>query len=341
MKLFNRKTIVLPFVLACLMACQDREVLTVYTALEDDQVQAYLADFHKKHPEIQVQTVRNSSGIIAARLMAEKASPQADLVWGLAATAQIELQEAGLLEPFAPTNLNAIDPKFRDQQAIPHWVGIDAWMSAWTVNTVELKKRNLRIPQSYEDLIKPEYKGLITMPHPASSGTGYFFVSALLQLKGDSAGWAYLDSLDRNIAQYVHSGSKPAKLAAAGEYPIGISLEYRGLVLKRKGAPVEVIWPQEGSGWEVEANSLIRKDSIKPAARVFLEWAASRAAMELYAQNFGMVADTGVNVPRPEGYPKDPESLLMADYSFMQAAKQRSQILKNWEARFASKVEKP
>lgn len=76
------------------------------------------------------------------------------------------------------------------------------------MNTVELAKKNLPIPQSYEDLIRPEYKGMIVMPNPASSGTGYLTVSALLQLKGEEEGWAYLDKLHENMAVYTHSGSK-------------------------------------------------------------------------------------------------------------------------------------
>ena len=93
-------------------------------------------------------------------------------------------------------------------------------------------------------------------------------MSALLQLKGKdtNAGWDYLDKLNENVAQYVHSGSKPAKMAAAGECAVGISFGYAGISQKEKGAPVDVVFPKEGSGWDLEANALINKEKINPAA---------------------------------------------------------------------------
>ncbi|MEY2345300.1 ABC transporter substrate-binding protein [Proteus mirabilis] len=71
-------------------------------------------------------------------------------------------------------------------------------------------------PTSWQDLTKPEYKGKIVMPNPASSGTGFLDVSAWLQIFGEQEGWAYMDKLHQNIGQYVHSGSKPCKMAASG-----------------------------------------------------------------------------------------------------------------------------
>ncbi|MCD8491198.1 MAG: hypothetical protein LRY51_04490 [Geovibrio sp.] len=74
----------------------------------------------------------------------------------------------------------------------------------------------------------------MTMPNPASSGTGYLTVSAWLQLMGEKAGWEYMDKIHQNMALYTHSGSKPSKMAAQGEYPIGISFGYRGVTEKKK-----------------------------------------------------------------------------------------------------------
>ena len=144
------------------------------------------------------------------------------------------LDKLGLLEPYAPAGVDRILPEFKDKNSNPTWVGIDLWETAIVVNTEELKKRNLPIPTSYEDLIKPEYKGLIVSCNPNSSGTGFLTVSGILQLYGEQKGWEYLDKLDKNMAQYVHSGSQPAKMAAAGEYPIGVSYDFAGFNQKKK-----------------------------------------------------------------------------------------------------------
>ena len=244
--------------------------ITVYTALEDDQLSRYLSLFEKEHPEIDVNIVRDSTGIVTAKLLAEKDNPQADAVWGLAASSLLVADQQGLLEPYAPQGLDRAGPKFKDNRTPPHWVGIDAWMSTFCVNTIELEKENLPMPTSWEDLSDPAYRRHLVMSNPASSGTSYLSVSAILQLKGEEQGWQYLDNLHENIAQYVRSGSKPCKMAGTGEYPIGISFGYRASKQKSDGEPIEPVFPAEGSGWDIEANALIKKSNIKPAAKTFL-----------------------------------------------------------------------
>jgi iron(III) transport system substrate-binding protein len=254
--------------------------LTVYTALEDDQIQGYLESWKQQYPDIKLNIVRDSTGIVTAKLLAEKDNPQADVVWGLAASSLLVADQAGLTEPYAPKGLEQVNPRFRDGNDPPKWVGIDVWMSAFCVNTIEAEKKNLPIPTSWEDLTKPEYRGQLVMPNPASSGTGYLSVSDILQRKGEDEGWQFLDALHENMAQYTHSGSKPCKMAGTGEYPIGISFGYRAVKQKNDGEPIEPIFPAEGSGWDVEANALIKKDNIKDISKTFLDWAITPEVSE-------------------------------------------------------------
>ncbi len=156
--------------------------ITVYTALEDEQVTEYLAAFHQKYPDIKVNIVRESTGTITAKLLAEKENPQADLVWGTAASSMLVLDNQGMLEPYAPAGIDRILDKFKSDKAVPTWVGIDAWETAIIVNTVEAKKLGLPEIKSYQDLLKPEFKGHIVMSNPNSSGTGFLTVSGVLQL---------------------------------------------------------------------------------------------------------------------------------------------------------------
>jgi iron(III) transport system substrate-binding protein len=313
------------------------EEIIAYTALEDDEIPRYLAVFKNQHPDITVKIVRDSTGIITAKLLAEKANPQADVVWGTAATSLMLCKQAGMLEPFAPKGLEKVKAFMRDPANPPAWVGIKAWETGFCVNTVEMKKLNLPIPASFEDLTRPEYKGHVTMPNPASSGTGFLTVSAILQMMGEAKGWEYLDKLHANIANYTHSGSKPCKMAGAGEVPIGISFAYRGITQKQKGEPVETVFPKEGSGWDVEANALIKKAVIKPAAKTFLDWAIGESVMKEYGTVYPITAYPSGN-PIPEGYPKEPEKQL-AKNDFDWAAKNRQRILEEWGKRYDSKSE--
>ncbi len=315
-----------------------KEEITVYTAIEDNQLPAYLEAFKKEYPDIEVKIVRDSTGIIAAKLLAEKDSPVADLVWGTGITSLLPLDEAGLFEPYNPKGIDNILPDLKDKTNPVHWVGIDAYMATFAVNKVELEKKGLPIPQSYEDLLDPKYKGLISMPNPASSGTGFLTVSALIQLMGEDKAWDYMNKLHDNIGIYTHSGSKPAKLAGQGEFPIGISFDYPSFKEQESGAPIEVVFPKEGSGWEMEANALIKKPKIKGAAKTFLDWAISKNSLNLVNKNFAVVsADLGN--PLPEGYPKNVADQQLIENDFQWAAKNRDQILQEWTKRYDSKSE--
>lgn len=321
---------------APLFAKSAREI-NVYTALEDDQIPVYLQSFNRLYPEIKLNIVRDSTGIVTAKLLAEKDNPQADVIWGLAATTLLILDKEGMLEGYAPKGLERVLPQFRDPANPPRWVGIDAWMTAFVVNTVESKKKNLPMPLSYADLLKPVYKGAIVMPNPASSGTGFLTVSAILQLFGEQKGWDYLDKLNQNMAVYVHSGSKPAKLAGSGEYPIGISFDYRGIIQKQKGEPVEVIFPKEGSGWDLESNALVKKSAINEAAKTFLDWAIGAEVMKEYGKSFGVLSVKS-DVPPPVGFPREPLKQMIKN-DFKWAAENRERILETWSERYDSKSE--
>jgi len=312
--------------------------LVVYTALEDDEIVVYRKDFEAKYPDITLKLVRDSTGIITARLLAEKDNPVADVIWGTAATSLLICDDLGMLEGYNPKEIEKVKTGMKDAKHNPvHWVGIKAWVTGIVGNTIEMKKHGLEMPLSYANLLKPEYKGFLVMPNPASSGTGFLTVSAILQLMGEEAGWAYLDRLHENMALYTHSGSKPAKLAGKGEFPIGISFAYRGFKQRASGEPVEVAFPREGSGYDVEANALIKKPRIKKDARTFLDWAVSDSAMAMYAKVYPIVA-TNIKVDAPKGWPKDPMSVLI-DNDLMWAAKNRERILAEWTKRYDRKSE--
>jgi iron(III) transport system substrate-binding protein len=313
-------------------ALAQKQAVVVYTAIENEQIADYMKAINKSLPNIELKMLRLSTGDISARFMAEKDNMQAEAIWGVGATNILIFKNAGLLEPYAPKGLDKILPLFRDKANPPSWVGIDIYMSAFCFNTEVAKKGNLPMPASWADLTKPIYKGQVVMPNPASSGTGYLSVASILQRMGEAEGWKYLDALDKNIAEYTKSGSKPCKDAAAGERAVGVSFEYVALEMKKKGSPVEMVLPKEGSGYEMEANALTKKGAKNPAAKQFLDWAASEEAMALYAKYFAAVGVAGM--PVPEGLPKDISKVVYPN-DFEWSAKNRDRILAEWQKRYA------
>ncbi len=229
---------------AVIPAAAQKQTVVIYTAIENEQIAEYKKAYEKTLPSVDVKMLRLSTGDIAARFMAEKDNMQADVIWGVGATNMLQFKNAGLLEAYAPKGLERIQPLFRDKANPPSWVGLDIYMSAFCFNTETGKKHSLPKPESWADLTKPVYKGHVVMPNPASSGTGYLSVVSVLQRMGEAEGWKYLDALDKNIAEYTKSGSKPCKDSAAGERAIGVSFEYVAHEMIKKGSPVEMVLPR-------------------------------------------------------------------------------------------------
>ncbi len=312
--------------------------LLVYTAVEADELAMFKREFEKDYPDINIKWVRDSTGIITAKLLAEKDNPKADIVWGLAATSLVLLANEGYFQPYAPKGLEKLDKTFYDTKNNPPlWVGQRAWIAAICFNTVEAKKYNLPMPKRWKDLTKPVYRGHVIMPNPNSSGTGFLDVSSWMQMWGEEEAWKFMDALHENIARYTHSGSKPCKLAARGEIPIGISFAYRGAKSKAKGAPIEIIAPEEGVGWDVEAFGIVRNTKNLDAARKLADWSVTRKAQEIYNREYAVVAMPGVAKPVKYFPPKIVEKMIKNDFAW--AAANRMRILKEWQRRYGAKSE--
>ncbi|MEM5518918.1 putative 2-aminoethylphosphonate ABC transporter substrate-binding protein [Henriciella sp. AS95] len=309
--------------------------LTVYTSVEAEDLPRYAETFNAIHPDIKINWVRDSTGVITAKLLAERDNPQADVVWGLAGTSLLLLKTEDMLEPYAPAGVEALDPKFVDGDEVPSWVGMDAWVAAVCFNTVEGERLGLTAPTSWQDLTDPQYANHIIMPNPSSSGTGFLDVSSWMQIFGEEKAWEYMDALHENVARYTHSGSAPCKLAASGEIPIGISFAFRGARSKADGAPIEIIVPSEGVGWEMEATAIIAGTEKLEAAKKLVDFTVSREAMEMYNVSYAVVAIPGIAQPVkhfPEGLL---DAMIVNDFEY--AANNRAKILSEWSSRYDGK----
>ena len=317
---------------------QDRTRLEVYSTLEIENLNDFKKMFEAENPDIEIQWNRDSTGVVTAKILAEQGQQRADAIWGLAVTSMLLLDQRGLLEPYAPKNLAAIKPAFRDPATPPAWVGMEAWVAAVCFNTIEAGKLSLPKPQSWFDLLDPRFKGKLTMPHPASSGTGYFHVSAWIQMFGEARAWEFMDRLHDNIAVYEHSGTRPCRQAAAGEFPVGISYELAAASARQKGAPIEGLMMKEGGGWDMDAAAILRGTKKPEAARRLMDFAASRRANELYASFVSQVAMAGIASNIPD-YPAGvAESMIRNDFAW--ASENRTRILAEWTKRYEGKAAK-
>lgn len=305
--------------------------ITVYTSLEEDEIKAYLEQAKIDLPDIDVHVLRLSTGDLGPRILAEANNPQHDVIWGWALTSMMDPRIDALLEPYQAKGEEQLAPAYRADD--DKWFAATGYMAAFCVNTAVLENRDLPMPTSWQDLTNPVYADEILMPNPVSSGTGYLQITALLQEKGDEAGWAFLKTLDNNIAQYTKSGSRPCKAARTGEYAIGVSLAFSAMQSVEEGYPIKMVIPSDGAGYEMEASGLMASSHNKEDAKRFLDWTLSPAAASLYTRYKEIVSIPGTpqsKAAQEAGLPQDVFSVLYP-VDFQHSTDTKDSTLAEWQ----------
>lgn len=313
--------------------------VVIYTALEEDETADYLALAKKEMPDLEIKWVRYSTGEVIAKLIAEKGNPQADVIYGTAVTELDRVKD--LLVPYKAKDFDKIGKAFKDPNG--YWTAIDMYVAAFCVNKDRIAKKGIPMPSSWADLTKPAYKGEVIMPNPASSGTGYLQITSLLFMngvkEGKEDGWNFLKKLHENIVEYTNSGSAPAKLASTGEVAVGVSFSYRVAKQIADGFPVQMVFPAEGCGYELEANALVKGAPHPAGAKQFLDWAITENAMKAYYKYKGVVTRTGVVGESALVLPKL-EEMKLAPMDFVWSAANKPAVVAKWNSLFQEKVQK-
>jgi iron(III) transport system substrate-binding protein len=332
--MYNKITTFLAAILALTLALSAPTwagEITVYTSLEEDDAKVYLEAFARVEPDVKVNMLRLSTGDLGARMLAEKSNPRHDIIWGWAVTNMVDPRILEMLEPYSPPGVDKVNQQFRDPQG--RWFATTGYLAAFCVNTEVLKSKNLPMPTSWQDLLNPVYKDQLIMPNPASSGTGYLQISSLLQIKGEEEGWKFLHELDKNMGQYIKSGSKPCKLTRVGEYAVGASFAFVGVKSIQEGYPIKVVIPSEGAGYEIEVSGLMHSSTHKADARQFLNWLLTPEAARLYGERAAMSSVPGSvqsEDARKAGLPADISTVLYK-MDFDWSAENKDRILKRWK----------
>ena len=313
--------------------------LLVYSSTDADNLKYYMDNFQKDNPDITVKVVRESTGTMAAKMMAEKDNPQADVLFEMAATVALNMEEQGMFHPYTPKGMDKIDPRYVDKEGVVNWVGNYGWAGCICWNKIEAKKLGLPKPTKWSDLTNPVYKGLISMPNPNSSGTGFLDVSSWIQIMGEDKAWKYMDDLHKNVGVYTHSGSKPCKQAGSGEFPIGISWPGRAIKIIKAGAPMEMIIPEEGIGWEMQVVAIMKGTKNLEDSKRLIDWTLGKG-MKLFGERQSIIADTSKITPDPvlPDFFKEVNAKLI-DNKFAWAAANKTRIVAEWKKRYDGKTE--
>ena len=259
---------------ALIAAAKAEGALTVYGSCEEEYLSAAVKKFEALYG-IQTKYQRLSTSEVFTKISEENGNPSADVWFGGTTDPYNEAVAKGLLESYDAKNAkNLISPDYKD--ATNCWYGIYKGILGFMVDQEELKNRGLEAPKSWDDLLKPEYKGLIMLSNPNTAGTAKLVINTMIQMKGHDAAMEYFKALDKNIAQYTKSGSGPSKMVGPHECVIGVGFLHDGIYQILKGYDnIGLIVPSDGTSFEVGATAIFKGAKHPNAAKLWIEYALS------------------------------------------------------------------
>jgi iron(III) transport system substrate-binding protein len=193
----------------------------------------------------------------------------------------LTLKADGLLEPYKSPEAAAIPDKYKDPEG--YWTGTDVDFIGFASNKKFLQEKGIKAPLSWEDLTRPEFAGQICLGSPSTSGTGYTFLTTVLQLMGEQKGWDYVKRFNANVAQYTRSGIGPTQLVGRGEVGVGILFAHDILGSIDRGFPIEMSLPSEGTGYDLFCVVMLKGAPEMSSAQKFVDWSCTSESVELLA----------------------------------------------------------
>jgi iron(III) transport system substrate-binding protein len=299
--------------------------LNVLCTPQEQWCQGMKQEFEAKYG-ITVNYVRMSSGEALARVQAEKDNPQFDIWWGGPIDSFVAAKGEGLLETYeSPNFANLTDPvKMKDVDN--QWVGVYVGTLGFATNTDWLAANpGTEAPTSWDDLLKPEFKGQVMVAHPSSSGTSYTALATVLQLRGEEAGWEYLQQYAGQMSQFTKSGAAPAKFVGQGEAAVAIVFSHDIVnEIENNKLPLVLTFPEEGTGYEIGGMGILKGAKNMQAAQLWYDWALTPEAQALGPQYAAYQAPTvqGVELSHPELL-----EVNLIDYDFVWAGEHKQEFV--------------
>ena len=218
--------------------------VVVYSPHDADPLNAGVNLFMEKYPNVKVEVVAAGTGELCNRIAAESANPIADVLWGGGADSLAAFKD--YFAPYVCANDEFIGDAYKDADDM--WIGESPLPMVIFYNKDLIQKEGLAIPETWEDLTKPEWKGKIAYCLPSKSGSAYTqLCTMILGHGGKEAGWDFIKKLYDNLdGKIVDSSGKCHKMVADGEFYVGLTLE-KSAVQYKDDPSVGFVYPKDGT----------------------------------------------------------------------------------------------
>jgi len=303
--------------------------LVLYACLFDPDKLEVLFQTFKAQYGVDVTCLDMSSGEALERIRAEAGNPQGDVLFGTTNLSHVNLAAEGLLLEYEGVGWNLFpDGPLKDPNGA--WTGFYYGVIGFACSPERLEEIGAECPTSWEQLLDPVYAGEIVIASPAASGTSYTVLSGLAQLFGVDGAFEYYAEFDKNVAQYTESGSAPGKLAAAGEFAVGIAFAHDIQVQQDNGLPVIISFPSEGTPFEIGGISIIKDAKNEAAAKAWVDYVFT-TAFQRYHNDVAHRIPVVPGVALAEGTFGLEDVVLIEGYDPTEWAASRDELVARWQ----------
>ena len=299
--------------------------VVVYSPHDADPLNAGVNLFMEKYPNVKVEVVAAGTGELCNRIAAETANPIADVLWGGGADSLAAFKE--YFEPYVCANDEFIGAAYKDPDGL--WIGESPLPMVIFYNKDLIEKDGLTIPETWEDLTKPEWKGKIAYCLPSKSGSAYTqLCTMILGHGGKEDGWDFIKKLYDNLdGKIVDSSGKCHKMVADGEFYVGLTLE-KAAVQYKDDPSVGFVYPKNGTSAVPDGVALVKGCPNEENAKLFIDFVTSKECQTEQSENWGrrpVRSDMEVG----EGMAKL-EDIPLVDYDFDWAANEKEAIIEHF-----------
>ena len=251
-----------------------------YTSLALPSAEKVGKLFEAAYPGIKVEVHRTGSQRVLQRVMQELQAniKNADVLHTSDAGHFVLLKEKKLLMKYTPAGVEKFPPGFKDRDGYHY--GLRATVSVIAYNPKVIPPAEA--PKTWKDLLDPKWKGKMVTAHPGYSGIIATHVLALVNLHG----WDYFKQLAQNKLMLVQSAVDPSGVVASGERPVAVNGgDYTFAQTKRKGNPIEIVYPKEGVPLIVSPTAITSFAPHPNAARLFTDFIFTREVQQVLADS--------------------------------------------------------
>ena len=278
-----------------------------------------------------------SAGEALGRIRAEKANPKASVWYGGSADSFITAKGEGLLEAYISPSAAKIAPNFKDAEG--YWTGLTVGYLGFICDKRWFEDHpGVAYPESWDDLLKPEFKGQIIVSNPGSASTGYLLLSTMVQMRGEKEGIQYMKALNGQVKQYTKSGEAPSRSAALGECAVGITFLHNGIRLMKQGyTNIHLSVPKDGTSYEVGSVAMIKGAPEAEAAKIFIDWCMTPACLEIgqkYTDSYHFLTNPDAHTPDEAVALRDTK---LIKYDFIWSGQNKNRLLEAWNNAIKSK----